>query len=498
MTGWLPPDVVLPLLVALPLGAAALSMLVAGRLGLQRTLSLVTLGAMQVLSLLVLAGAWDGSVLSVRIGDVDATIGIVLAADPLGAIMLAVSCLLLWTVMVYAIGSSRTKDQAPSFHPLYLVLAGGVAASFLSADLFNLFVAFEVMLVASYVLITLGGSRAQVRHGMTYVVIGLLASTLFITSVGLVYAATGQVNLAAVALAMEEVPDGIRTPLGLLLLVMFGVKAAIFPLFQWLPDSYPAAPSPVTALFAGLLTKVGVYAIIRTQTLLFPTGGRASVVLLTLAALTMTVGVLGAIAQNDVKRILSFHIVSQIGYMIFGLGLFTLAGVAGAVLYVVHHIVVKTTLFLVGGLVEEGAGTAALDRLGGGVHTAPLLSVLFLLPALSLAGIPPFSGFVAKLSLAQSGIAAGQWAVTAVALGVGLLTLFSMTKIWNGVFWGDPDDAEVRLDGPVGSRSMTAATTVLVVASLAFVVVAGPLYAFSERAADVLLGRDSYIEAVGG
>ena len=332
---------------------------------------------------------------------------------------------------------------------------------------------------------------------MTYVVIGLLASTLFITAVGLVYAATGTVNFALLATAMDGVPTGIRNALGLLLLVVFGLKAAIFPLFQWLPDSYPAAASPVTALFAGLLTKVGVYAIIRTQTLFFPTGGQASVVLLVLAALTMTVGVLGAIAQNDIKRILSFHIISQIGYMIFGLGLFTLAGIAGAVLYIVHHIVVKTTLFLVGGIIEERTGTGALDRLGGLVHTAPAVATLFLLPALSLAGIPPFSGFVAKLSLAQSGFAVDQWWVTGVALAVGLLTLFSMTKIWNGVFWGDPEEPSVLPD-QAGSTPwlMTAATSTLVAVSLLFVVVAGPLYAFSERAAAVLLERDAYVSAV--
>ncbi|MBY5162642.1 proton-conducting transporter membrane subunit [Salsipaludibacter albus] len=492
------PDVALPLLVGLPLGAAAVSLLLLGRpLVLQRTVSLVVLATMQVLSIVVVASVWDGSVVSVRVGAVDPAVGIVLAADPLGAIMLVVSSLMLWTVMVYAIGSQRTKEQAPAFHPLYLVLAAGVAASFLTADLFNLFVAFEVMLVASYVLITLGGSRDQVRHGMTYVVIGLLASTLFITAIGLVYAATGEVNLAALAVAMDQVPTGIRTALGLLLLVVFGVKAAIFPLFQWLPDSYPTAPSPVTALFAGLLTKVGVYAIIRTQTLLFPTGGEVSIALLVLAALTMTVGVVGAIAQNDIKRILSFHIVSQIGYMIFGLGLFTLAGIAGAVLYVVHHIVVKTTLFLVGGIVEERAGTGALDRLGGAMHTAPVLAVLFLLPALSLAGIPPFSGFVAKLSLAQSGFAAEQWVVTGVSLAVGLLTLFSMTKIWNGVFWGDPARAAVSLDREhVVAAPMTVATAILVTVSLAFVVAAGPLYDFSERAASVLLERGAYVQAV--
>ena len=493
-------DVVLPLMIALPLGAAAVSLLLAGRLQTQRAVSLTVLTAMLALSGWLLTEVWDGSVLSTRVGGVDPVIGIVIAADPLSGVMLVVSSIMLLVVMVYAIGSRRTKDQAPIFHPVYLVLAAGIAASFVTADLFNLFVAFEVMLTASYVLITLGGSRPQVRHGMTYVVIGLLASGLFITAIGLVYAATGTVNMADLAGRLDQIDPAVRTMLGLLLLVVFGIKAAIFPLFQWLPDSYPTAPSPVTALFAGLLTKVGVYAIIRTQTLMFPTGGTASTVLLVLAALTMTVGVFGAIAQNDVKRILSFHIVSQIGYMIFGLGLFTLAGVAGAVLYIVHHIVVKTTLFLVGGIIEETTGTGRLDRLGGLMHGAPLLSALFLLPALSLAGIPPLSGFVAKLALVQAGFGIEQWAYAGVAIAVSLLTLFSMTKIWNGVFWGAPDEPpphagaiEGRLPTP---PLMTASTALMVAISLAFVVAAGPLYDFSTRAATVLLERTDYIEAV--
>ncbi len=335
---------------------------------------------------------------------------------------------------------------------------------------------------------------------MTYVVISLLASTLFITAVGLVYAATGTVNMAQLAGVIDEIDPGLRTALGLMLLVVFGIKAAIFPLFQWLPDSYPTAPSPVTALFAGLLTKVGVYAIFRTQTLMFPTGGAASTVLLVLAGLTMTVGVLGAIAQDDVKRILSFHIVSQIGYMIFGLGLFSLAGVAGAIIYIVHHIVVKTTLFLVGGIIEETTGTGQLRRLGGLMHRAPVLAVLFLLPALSLAGIPPLSGFIAKLSLVLAGFAGAQYVASGVALAVGLLTLFSMTKIWNGVFWGESGEASVAPEGTDARLQvpplMMWSTAVMVAVSLGFVVVAGPLFEFSERAAEVLLDRTDYIEAV--
>ena len=203
-------------------------------------------------------------------------------------------------------------------------------AAFITGDLFNLFVSFEMMLTASYVLLTLGGRREQVRSGMTYVVISLLASTLFITALALLYAATGTVNMADLAGQIGELPLGVRQAFAVLLVVVFGVKAGLFPLFSWLPDSYPTAPSPVTAVFAGLLTKVGVYALIRTQTLLFPSGSRpASAAARRPPALTMVVGVLGAIAQDDVKRILSFNIVSHIGYMVMGLALFSVAGLAG-------------------------------------------------------------------------------------------------------------------------------------------------------------------------
>ncbi|MGH2547686.1 MAG: proton-conducting transporter membrane subunit, partial [Actinomycetota bacterium] len=255
------------------------------------------------------------------------------------------------------------------------------------------------------------------------------------------------------------------------------------------------------AIFAGLLTKVGVYAIIRTQTLLFPSDG-PSTLLLVIAGATMLVGVLGAIAQDDVKRILSFHIVSQIGYMILGLGLFSVAGIAGAIFYVVHHIAVKTNLFLVGGLVEDATGTGALRRLGGLLHRAPVVAALFLLPALSLAGLPPLSGFVAKLALVQAGLELDRYVVVGVSLLVSLLTLFSMTKIWAGVFWGAPEHEAPLGAGAhgriVSPRLMVAPTAALVVLSLAIAAGAGPVYDLSRRAAEELADPGRYVEAVLG
>ena len=386
----------------------------------------------------------------VQAGDWPAPIGITLVADRLSAIMLVTATVVLLAVLVYAIGQPGAERNHVGFQSVYMVLAAGVSAAFLTGDLFNLFVAIEMMLTASYVLMTLGGRLEQVRSGMTYVVISLVASVLFLVALAFTYAATGTVNMADLAERIAELPSGVRAALAGLLLVVFGIKAALFPLYFWLPDSYPTAPSAVTAIFAGLLTKVGVYAIIRTQTLLFPADSRPATLILIIAGATMVVGVLGAIAQEDIKRIFSFYIVSQIGYIIMGLGLFTVAGLAGAVYAIVHHIVVKTTLFLVGGLIEHAGGSSRLDRLGNMVRTAPVIAVLFLLPALSLAGHPAVLRLRRQVRpVRRHGQVDAEWAVLAVGVLVSLLTLFSIFKMWIAVFWSPPDDDDERpeLDG---------------------------------------------------
>ncbi|MGB1608798.1 MAG: Na+/H+ antiporter subunit D [Ilumatobacteraceae bacterium] len=491
-----------PLPIVLPLLGAAVTV-VAGRWrAVQRAVSVTALAALVVISILLLVEAdREGHVVQVA-GGWSAPLGIALVVDRLAGIMLVVSSVVLLVVMVYAIGQAGAERERIAFHPLYLVLATGVSASFITGDLFNLFVAFEMMLAASYVLITLGGRPDQVRSGMTYVVISLVASTLFISVLALLYAATGTVNMAELSIRLAEVDPGLKAAFSIMLLIVFGIKAGLFPLFFWLPDSYPTAPGPVTAIFAGLLTKVGVYAIIRTQLLLFDTPGWMGTTLLWVAGATMVVGVLGAIAQDDMKRILAFHIISQIGYMILGLGLLTVAGVAAAVFYVIHHIIVKTALFLVAGLVDRRAGTSRLSEMGGLVRTAPLIAALFAVPALSLAGLPPFSGFLAKFALVDAGLEVDRWAIVTASLAVGLFTLYSMTKIWAGVFWGERDTAPSRepmADGRLGSPLwMVVATATLVAGSIAFSVWAGPLHELSLRAAGGLLDPSVYVEAVLG
>lgn len=507
--------------VILPLLGAGLCLAFGRSARAQRIISIVTLSIVVVAAGALLWRADHFGPQAVNVGGWPADLGISLVADRLSALLLVVSTVVTLTVLLYSFGQGIVefgRDTPLSvFHPTFLVLSAGVSAAFLSADLFNLFVGFEILLAASYVLITLGGTEARVRAGTIYVIVSLISSVLFLISIAAVYAATGTVNLAALPERIAALPEPLQLVLQLMLLLTFSIKAAVFPLSAWLPDSYPTAPAPVTAVFAGLLTKVGIYAIIRVQTTVFPDQPLRTL-LLCAAILTMVVGILGAVAQSDIKRLLSFTLVSHIGYMLFGIALATEAGYAGAIFYVVHHITVQTALFLVAGLIEYRTGTTQLDRLGGLARAAPVLAVLFFVPAMNLAGIPPFSGFLGKLALIQAGTESGDWlAYTGVGAGlaVSLLTLYAVAKAWNRAFW-QPRDEHVDDDLPsTGAlhpgqntvtedkvlrlpRGMALPTLALVAFSVALTVAAGPLIGVSQRAADELVERTPYIDAVLG
>ncbi|SFE06954.1 Na+/H+ antiporter subunit D [Blastococcus tunisiensis] len=440
--------VLTPLPVLLPLLGAAAALLVGGRHPrVQRALSIVVLASVLAVAVgLLLLADRDGAD-AVPVGGWPVPLGIVLVVDRLSALMLVVAATVALGVLVFAVGQGAADgdEETPIsiFHPTFLVLIAGVANAFLAGDLFNLYVGFEILLTASYVLLTLGGSAARIRAGITYIIVSLLSSLLFLAAIGLVYGATGTVNMAQLAVRLGELPEGTQVLLQSMLLIAFCIKAAVFPLSAWLPDSYPTAPAPVTAVFAGLLTKVGVYAIIRTQTLLFP-GGALDEVLMWAALATMLIGILGAVAQTDIRRILSFTLVSHIGYMVFGISLASQAGLAGALFYVVHHIAIQTTLFLVAGLVERQGGSTGVDRLGGLATASPLLAVLFFVPAMNLAGIPPFSGFIGKLGLLEAGIADGGWLPIVLVAGgavTSLLTLLAISRVWSRAFWRPPAQA---------------------------------------------------------
>lgn len=499
-------SVAMTLLVVAPLVAAGLNMALWRQVRLQQIVGTGVLAGMLATSLVLLRSVSVDGPLVVHLGAWKAPMGIVLVADVFSALLLVIAVATLLAVFIYAIGQPRADKGAFYFHSLYLILATGVACSFLAGDLFNLFVAIEITLTSSYVLITLGGSKAQVHSGMTYVIINMIASTLLLVAIGLVYAATGTVNMADVSVMLQSVPDGVQEGIAVMLLVALGIKAAIFPLFFWLPDSYPTAPISVTAVFAGLLTKIGMYGILRTQTLFLPSAGSTTTLLLVLAATTMVVGAIGALAQTDMKRILSFSIVSQIGYILFGLGMNTAAGVAAAIFFLLHQIPVKTSLFLVAGLVETISGSASLDRVSGLMRRSPFTAAMFGLCGLSLIGLPPLSGFFGKLALVEAGFASGEWIVTGISLVVSLLTLMYLTKVWAQMFWGPrtvPEPIQL-VDGRVfevpdrAPRLMNAATLGLVAVTLIIAIAAEPIWTLCVQAATDLVDPTTYVRAVLG
>jgi multicomponent Na+:H+ antiporter subunit D len=374
-------------------------------------------------------------ILVLQVGGWPAPFGITLAADLLSAAMVLVAGIVAVAVAVFALGSLDAGRERFGYYPLFHVLLMGVCGAFLSGDLFNLYVWFEVMLIASFVLLVLGGERPQLEGGVKYVTINLVSSAVVLAAAGITYGTVGTLNFADLARSAATLPHpGVARTLAMMMLIAFGVKAAIFPLFFWLPASYHTPPVAVTTLFSGLLTKVGVYALIRIFTLAFPVDAVTQPLLLTVAALTMITGVLGAVAQHEMRRLLAFHVVSQIGYLVMGLGLGSPLALAGAVFFIVHVTLAKSALFLVGGIAQRLRGSFELDRPGASIA---LIRGSPVVPR-SGAGAgrhPAAVGVLGKLLLVQAGPSGSHWWVTGTALAVSLLTLFSMTKIWAAAFW---------------------------------------------------------------
>jgi multicomponent Na+:H+ antiporter subunit D len=480
--------------VTAPLLAAGLLVLLPGRPLLHRVTALAVTAGVLVLGGILTAATAGGAVLTEDLGGWPPGVAIVLAADALGATMLTVTALLVLVCLAFA--AATGDDSRPLFVPLVLVLSAGVHGAYLTADLFNLFVSIEVMLVPSYVLLAMGGAARRTAARL-YVTVNLLASTVFLAGLGLVYGVAGTVNLGELAGAAAGDP-AVATAAAVVLLAM-AVKAAVVPLHGWLPRTYSAAPAAVTALFSGLLTKVGVYAIVRIYAVVFDGAADLRWVVMVAALLTMVVGVLGAVGEQAMRPILTFHMVSQIGYILLGLALFTVAGLTAAIFFLVQYVLVKAALLMCAGAVEHTYGTGDLRRLGGVVSHQPPLAATFAAAALSLAGIPPLSGFVAKLSLVTAAAAAGQYLAAGIAVAVSLLTLTSMLKVWNGVFWGE--DPEPGARGPVRTRvatTLTAPALLLAVLTLALGVGAQPMLAVAETAANGLVDTSTYVAAVTG
>jgi len=447
----------------------------------------------------LLVGTASGRWFLLGVGHWPARLGIVLVVDLLSAGMLTLSSLIGLAAVLYGYAESGVSEEHPLRLPLLQALMAGINLSFCTGDLFNLFVAFEIMLIASYGLLTTEADDWDIKQAFPYVAINVVGSTLFLCAAGLAYGLFGTLNFATIAQRASEMPgDGRVLLLGLLLVVVFGIKAGLFPLYYWLPNSYPTLPNPLAALFAGMLTKVGVYVLLRALGTMLPHDLHLIHSLLALlAGVTMIVAVLGAISRNHIRGILSFHILSQIGFMVLAIGFFTPLAWTACIFYVIHHIVVKASLFLIGGAAARLNRSDDLDRMGQLWQQAPWLGVLFLCQALSLAGLPPLSGFWGKYVIVLVGLAHGHYGLVAASLAASILTLVSMLKIWNAAFWGGTGAATVRIQDPHWRR-MTWVVAGLTAISLGIGFGAESVFQLARQAAEQVFDATEYARVVAG
>lgn len=492
-------DIALALPVVLPL-LTALVALIGGRPKAWRRWLVAVSGLLQLgVALFLGAAVYDAPPLVLPLGGWGAPFGIVLVVDMLAAIMLALGAVTALATLLYGFAELPVSDENPLRLPLVQFLVTGINLAFCTADLFNLFVAFEVMLISSYALLTLEADDWDIKQAFPYLALNLVGSTLFLVAAGMAYGLFGSLNFALIAERADSLAGTPQlTVLALLLMTVFGMKAGLFPFFYWLPNSYPILPSPVAALYAGMLTKVGVYVLLRVFGQVLPPELPVIHLLLAwLAAATMIFGVLGAVSRNFIRGILSFHILSQIGYMVLAIGLFTPYALAAAIFYVIHHIIVKSTLFMIGGAVVVLNRTDDLARTGRLWAATPILGILFLLQALSLAGVPPLSGFWGKFMIIDEALRQGEWTLAGLALLAGILTLFSMLKIWNGAFWADRAAGSLHTEDGRW-KAMTVVAGAMTVVSLGIGFGAEAFFRIAGEAARQLTDRAGYIGHVLG
>jgi multicomponent Na+:H+ antiporter subunit D len=460
-----------------------------------------------LLSLYLLMQVNEAGMIKLQMGDWPAPYGITLIADRFSALMIFVASIVFMAAMAYSIHSLDTRRKNFGFYLFSFGILMGVNGSFLAGDVFNLFVWFEVMLMASFILMSHGGERRQLEGAIKYLILNLISSFLFVAGIGLLYGKLGTLNMADIASKLmnyETMPPEVN-PAFILIFVAFAIKGGLVPFFFWLPASYHTPPPVVTALFAGLLTKVGIYALMRYYAqFLHHHSEFWQPLILWVAGLSMIVGVITATSQFEFRKILSFHIISQVGYIIMGLALFTVAGLAGAIFFMAHNMISKTNAFLVAGYVHKQKGTLDLKALGNFYKEHPTWAVFFFISAFSLAGLPPLSGFIGKYLLIKAGIEADYLGIALIALFVGLFTLFSMVKIWMEVFWKPVPgnnkkpiiEKEVQLESPLKVAWMTWTSGVLAFIIVAAGVFATPVVEYCTLAAESLLKPIEYINFV--
>lgn len=448
---------------------------------------------------------WEAGILTMQAGSWEAPFGITLVADVFSSTMVLLSGISGLAVSIFSTAGISESRMRYGYFPILHFLLMGLNGAFLTGDIFNLYVWFEIIIIASFVLMTLGGKKPQIEGAINYVVMNLLASVIFLTAIAILYGLTGSLNLADLAGKIERVENqGLVQIAALMFFVAFGIKSAVFPLYFWLPSSYHTPPSAISAIFAGLLTKVGIYALLRVFTLVFSPSPFISQVLEVVAIMTLLTGSFGVIIQRDLRKIFSWLIVCHIGYMIAGMSMYTTVALTGVLFYLIHDIIIKTNLFLAGGIIHKIKGTLNMDSLGGMYSGYPGLSLLMAVVLFSLAGIPPLSGFWPKIYLFEAGFNTGAYGVLLAVIMASFITLYVTGRLWVEVFW-----REVPLKGvekedffktlPVaGKVRLVLPVILLATVSLYIGFFAENVVAVSGRIANDLLDTSLYIEAVMG
>src|SRR5690554_4751234 len=475
-----------------------------GKVKIQKVISIAGSTVNLVVTGLLFYTVWVDGSMAIQAGNWQAPFGITFVADTMAVTMVLLTAIVGFAISVFSAFTIADGRIRFGYFPVFHFLMMGLCGSFLTGDVFNLSVWFEITIITSFVLLTLGNEKKQLEGAIKYFALNMLASLIFLTALGILYGLTGTLNMADLSGKMAALENrGLVNVCALFFFIGFGIKAALFPMYFWLPDSYHTPPTAVTAIFAGLLTKVAVYALIRIFTLVFIPDVFFNKVFVVIAAFTILSGGIGSLVQNNIRKVFSYLIICHIGYMIMGLGMMTQVALAGAIFYLIHDIVVKTNLFLMTGLIYKIKGTHSMRKLGDLYAEYHLLSLLFAIPLFSLVGIPPLSGFWPKLSLIEAGFDTDSYWIIGAILFSSLLTLYIVVKFWSEVFWkpGEqlPNIKHFRYFRKLKKRHkwrLVAPVVFLSLISLYIGFGAESVMELSNRISDELMDPQHYIEAV--
>lgn len=456
------------------------------------------------ISLLLFRTVLNGEILTMSAASWKAPFGIVFVADTFSALLVLLTSIAAVAVSIFSVVGVGRARMVYGYFPIFHFLIMGLNGAFLTGDIFNLYVWFEVIIIASFVLLTLGGRKAQLEGAVKYMALNILASTFFLTGVGILYGITGTLNMADLSQKIPLVQDqSVVNLTAMFFLIGFGIKSAVFPLYFWLPSSYHTPPSAVAAIFGGLLTKVGLYALFRVFTLIFIPDDFMKMVFVGIAIMTILTGAFGAMIKTNIRRLFSYLIVCHIGFIVGGLGLYTHLAILGAIFYLIHDIIIKTNLFLIAGLIRQMRGTMDMTRLGGIYSNYPKISLVIALVLFSLAGIPPLSGFWPKIYLIEAAFLVGNgWLVAAIIIG-SFVTLVLIAKFWAAVFWKDASEDDIIQDAfsemPVNKKIFFVVPIIfLTVITLYIGFNAEMIIRVSDKIAGEMMDTTPYVRAVLG